>query len=189
MKSQQTKRRGRKPGDGILKELNPQGSALDNISKLIFGRYGDDPIAKMVRQLWGIYAENEDLAKCAADPVKARIAAAKRGQTNGKEAVSYLQSLKQSHDRLLEKKQTNFELAARWALTRRDAGWFRKVADAIEKQQTSQACYPLHAALMMIGQLDHTVSTLNGRRVRCYSANPPLNPKARYTIDEICNFL
>src|SRR5262245_845900 len=38
MKRQRMGRRGRKPGDGVLKEIEPQGSALTNAMKLAFGR-------------------------------------------------------------------------------------------------------------------------------------------------------
>ncbi len=47
--AQKIGRRGRKSGDGVLKEIDPHGSALDVGLKLAYGRSAGDPIAEMVR--------------------------------------------------------------------------------------------------------------------------------------------
>lgn len=178
------KRRGRKPGDGILKEMKPQGSALDNWLKLIWGRYADDPMAQMVLEWWAISEQNEDLAKRAAKLGKTRIAEENFGQGD-EEADSYIRA-KGVNDRRFEDKRIEFELAARMALTQRDDGWFRKMADIIEKLKDFQTPHPLHAKLMMLGQPDCTV---NEQGLQHYSGNAPLSQKARFTIDDLYTIL
>ena len=68
--------RGRKKGDGVLKEIDPQGSALTTAEKLAFGRTADDPIAKMVRTWWSISRTCKQLAE-QRDKILQRLAGAR----------------------------------------------------------------------------------------------------------------
>jgi hypothetical protein len=180
----QAERRGRKMGDGILKEIIPQSAALGNLLKLAYGRYANDPIAEMVLEWWAICEQAEDLAILEDALGKDRIKAAQSeaeasGRSSDHDAFKYLLD-KGMLDRRYEDKRLDFELAARLNLTNRNAEWFRRVADVIEKVSTEADCYPLHAALMRLGELDHTV---NKQGLRCYSAGAPLSAKLHYTID------
>jgi hypothetical protein len=69
------KRRGRKTG-GVLKEIDLRSSALDNVTKLAFGRTANDPVAEMVRTWRTIHRKCEDLAEREQKLGEERIAAA-----------------------------------------------------------------------------------------------------------------
>ncbi|MCX6923421.1 MAG: hypothetical protein NT154_09475, partial [Verrucomicrobia bacterium] len=182
-------RRGRKTGDGILNEINPKNAAIDNLKKLAYGRYGNDPVAEMVLEWWAICEEAkalEDRRKVLGRRIKAVEAGHKAtGRIRDQAAFDYLRD-KGQLDRRHEDKRIELELAARFNLTKRNADWFRKVADVIEKLSTEADCYRLHTALMRLAELDHTV---NRQGQRCYSAKAPLSAKPRYTIDRLATTL
>ncbi len=121
-----TGRRGRKPGDGVLKQIDP----LDHEAtarKLFCGKTADDPIANMVR--WGQYLA-ERIEKCAAQ---------------GDQRLRW----KEHCEKLLRKHNEKFAAETLAALAADNADWFRKVASAMERVKaiTQKRPYPLHEAL------------------------------------------
>lgn len=79
-------------------------------------------------------------------------------------------------------------LAVRANMELGKAEWFRKVAAAIEAEVTSDGrdVYPLHAAILSLGQLEYTTSE---QGLRCYHLGAPLDPTPRYTISKVCQVL
>jgi hypothetical protein len=68
------------------------------------------------------------------------------------------------------------------------AKWFRSVAEAIEAEVTAdgQPVYPLHDAVMKLGQLR---CTTNKNDQRVYAVGCPLDATPRHTIASVCRIL
>jgi hypothetical protein len=106
------KRRGRKKGGDVLKEINPQGSAAEHALKFAYGRHADDAFSELVRVWRRIHRANEDLARRATRLGHARIGAAEAGHGNDKEALRYWQDKRQVQ-RWLDDQLSNLTIAVR----------------------------------------------------------------------------
>lgn len=199
MKAPRIKRRGRKTDDGILKEIDPRGSALDSAMKFAYGRRADDHFSEMVRTWRAIHRACEDLARRETMIGEGRIAAAQLVEASKEEIGSGkmdkdVEAIRYHEDKRRVTSWFNVEMSrltlqVRVNMQLGKAGWFRKVAEAIEAEVTidGQDTYPLHAAVLrLFGQLRYTT---NKDGVRCYSTGAPLDAIPRYTIGQACKIL
>jgi len=60
-KTHRTERRGRKPGDGVLKNIDPKSSLLEKQVLLTYGRTAGNRLAERVR--WFRFRHGRDMAK------------------------------------------------------------------------------------------------------------------------------
>ena len=119
-KTHRTERRGRKPGDGVLKNIDPKSSPLEKQILLTYGRTAGNQLAERVR--W--FRHWRDMAK----------------DSRNHEFVD-----KRTPD-LLERFQQQM-VNALWDFK---PDWFQAMADAIRAEKTSQDTYPLQKALLEI---------------------------------------
>lgn len=114
-----TGRRGRKPGGGVLKEIDPHGNYGGNLVKLVLGATAFNPLADLVRE--GRYL------------AKNRNAFVEQGEW----------------DRRWEDFRNRVGLAAATALLSDNKDWFSAVAAIIkaEKKRDDQSLYPRQEAL------------------------------------------
>jgi len=157
-----TGRRGRKPGDGVLKEIDPH-DRVGTARKLFCGRTADDPIANMVRWGWMLEMRLAEFAE--------------QGKHPPAEDAEYAANLLRRHvqhcEKLLREHNEKFAREAVTALAAGKADWFRQVAKAIEtvEETKGQRLYPLHEALFFLAGQHGVNKTL------------PL------TIAQVCNLL
>jgi len=119
-KSHKPERRGRKPGDGVLKNIDLQSTPLEKQVQLTYGRTTGNQLAEHVRWFRHSPALMNDQKK--------------------PEFVD-----KRTRD-LLER----FQHQMADALFDFKPDWFQAMADAITAEKTSQDTYPLHKALLEI---------------------------------------
>ena len=119
-KTHRTERRGRKPGDGVLKNIDPKSSPLEKQILLTYGRTAGNALAERVR--W--FRHWRDMAK----------------DSRNREFVD-----QRTRD-LLER----FQQQMVNALLDFKPDWFQAIADAIKAEKTSQDTYPLQKALLEI---------------------------------------
>lgn len=164
-------RRGRKPGDGVLKELNPEMGLLEKGLRLFYGRRFADEIAMMVQEWRDIGRWKAELERRAKAVGQERIKAAEPGNVvegevirgrvfsrssgpkfvNGKDAEASLYW----DDRLAVESQAA-ALSSRLlpmvteALTTGGSAWFKKVAGAIDLEAAAngKAVFDLHLAVL-----------------------------------------
>lgn len=136
-----TGRRGRKPGDGVLKEIDPH-DRVGTARKLFCGRTADDPIANMVRWGWMLEMRLAEFAE--------------QGKHPPAEDAEYAANLLRRHvqhcEKLLREHNEKFAREAVTALAAGKADWFRQVAKAIEtvEETKGQRLYPLHEGLFFL---------------------------------------
>lgn len=167
--------------------------------KFACGRTANDHFAEMVRTWRAMHRACEDLAKRETKLGEERIAAAesvaasdedlRSGKTDKDvEAIRYRED-KRIVTAWLKDEMSGLTLQVRMNMQLGNAGWFRKVAEAIEAEVTAdgQDTYPLRAAvLLLFGQLRYTT---NQNGVGCYSTGAPLDETPRYTIGQVCKIL
>lgn len=192
---QPIKRRGRKPGDGILKELDdPKMTALEKHLKLIYGRSAGDPVARTVRTSRNIRKVNDALCKWKAK-IWQRYELLAPNVDIGPIAKEWLDwkkawnEFETQYDGKMEKLNQAFIAA----LYRDDADWFRKMAKAIEvevqAEKNGHASYPLHAALLALVDEEtiHRTAILNHEPI--IFGGKPMKEKPRWTISEISRLM
>jgi hypothetical protein len=125
-----TGRRGRKPGDGVLKRLDPLDREA-TARKLFCGNTADDPISNMVRFYRMLVWRNAQTA-AQGEKLSARV--------------------KEHSGKLLREQNEKFAREAVTALAAGNAVWFRKLARAIENVKAVEhtRLYPLHEALFFL---------------------------------------
>jgi hypothetical protein len=114
------KRRGRKPGDGILKTLDRDSTLLEKQVRLTYGRTAGNRLAERVR--W--FHHLPDMMK---DPKKPDFVDKETGE-----------NLNRFHEQMVK------------ALLDFKPDWFQAMADAIKAEIAAQDAYPLHMALLEI---------------------------------------
>jgi hypothetical protein len=119
-KIQRPKRRGRKPGDGVLKNIDPKSSLLEKAMMLAYGRTYGDRHSSWVRWFRHLPSMLQDSTR--------------------PEFVD-----KRTSDILARFQQQMVN-----ALFDFKPDWFEKMADAIKTEIAGQDAYPLHAALLSI---------------------------------------
>lgn len=168
---QKTKQRGRKPGDGILKELTPQDSYLEKAFKLAHGRTAGNSEAELVRTWRGI-------RQILSSPVNRK---------DKKTINSWVRSEYKKLAQMVIK-----------SLMSDKSGWFRKMANAIDAEvaQGDRNTHSLHAAILALAQVpydDGVVCGVDGAgtetAARVYYTNLPLETTPRHTIGEVCEIL
>lgn len=123
-KASTTGRRGRKPGDGVLKGFDPHGNYVGNLAKLVLGKSAFNRLADLV-------IEGRYLAKKRAELVEQR-----------------------DWERRWEDFRNRVGLAAATALLSDNEDWFSSVAKILkyEKKMDGQSLYPLHEALWRLDE-------------------------------------
>jgi len=213
-KKQRAKRRGRKPGDGVLQYIDPQSSGLEKAIKLAYGRTHGDRISEMVRWCRFVRSMDRDLierekalgTKLIEDAKifvnfnqlsEDELASGRKFKVIGTpphskrismDAIRYLKKKREVESRTRDIFE-GFRQQMINALLDFKPEWFQKMADAIktEKAASGQDAYPLHAALLSIA---------GAPRIRrtdlIYPENStgvPVNLKPIYTIGEVCGIL
>jgi len=158
-KSHRTERRGRKPGDGVLKNIDPKSSPLEKQILLTYGRTAGNRLAERVR--WFRFRHGRDMAK----------------DSRNREFVD-----KRTRD-LLERFQQQM-VNALWDFK---PDWFQAMADAIRAEKTSQDTYPLQKALLEIHGAPKINRADLIYPENATGKAAPLKP--RYTIAELCAIL
>jgi len=120
MKTQRTKRRGRKPGDGVLKNIDPKSSVLEKAMLLTYGRTYGDRLSTWVRWFRHVPSMLQDST---------------RSEFVDKRTSDILARFQQQM------------VNALWDFK---PDWFEKMAAAIKTEIAGQDAYPLHAALLAI---------------------------------------
>lgn len=179
-KIQRVRRRGRKAGDGVLKEIESQTSLLEKASKLRYGRHSCPPVERVVQTWRRILRANPDLKKILAEE---RIGDAKSGREN--KCVEAIQSCEKQWLKVPWLHDESQWLLRRVmaAIATDDADWFRKMAKVIEVG-AGQSAYPLHEAVLDLVIFPTTV--VNGRIVIYHL---PENQTPRYNIEQVCSLL
>ena len=144
--------RGRKPGDGVLKQIDPRDRNA-TARKLFLGDTADDPIANIVR--WGRM-------------LKMRLAElAEQGKhlpaKDAEYAAKLLTRHKEHFEKLLREHNEKFAREACAALAAGDADWFSKLAKTIGKVKATEGkrLYHLHEAVFFLaGQYGVNQETL-----------------------------
>lgn len=170
----------------MLKALNPAEPVIQNAGKLAYGLKADDPAAEKVRIWRQMELEVERLARRAAE-LGIKSDAEEGNQTDSK-AADYWQQ-KRSLDAWLKDERNRLKNAADFALRLHNAGWFRRIADAIDEEWTAdrQDKYPFHTAIMVnLGRLKAEAVGDNQRTISQAYTNAPLDDTPRYTISEAC---
>jgi hypothetical protein len=119
-KSHKPERRGRKPGDGILKTIDRNGSPLEKQIRLTYGRTADNRLAERVRWFRNIRA-------MMSDPKKPEVVDKRTRDL-----------IERFHQQMVN---------ALWDFK---GDWFQAMADAITAEIAAQDAYPMHKALLEI---------------------------------------
>jgi hypothetical protein len=171
MKKISAGQRGRKPGDGILKELDPQMSFMEKSLKLTHGRTHGNPYSDLVRR-W------LTLREVFGRPID------RLDKKSTREWARF------EYKRLAE--------TAMDALLTENAEWFQKMADAIEveKARRGAATHPLHSAILELAPVPYLKGTVSGAeayrangKAEIYFTGLPIDPTPRLTIGEVCTVL
>jgi hypothetical protein len=142
MKKQPKKQRGRKPGDGILKELDASQGPWDTAYRLAFGRHDDwfGNMARLARHMPKIIERLDHWGKKLAGKPSAK----------NYEAFQRYLADKEQLQRTADSFGSQFRGRAADALRRGDSRWFKKMADAIDGAAVTANTYKLHSAIWKI---------------------------------------
>jgi hypothetical protein len=191
-------RRGRKPGDGILKKIDASASALEKAVMMAHGHTANNFFGDAVRFARTLPSMIQDLKERRRRIGEERVLAAKYPiipdgapdsalEGMDSEAVRYWRDARRTEKWINDtREQLVPEMLE--ALLYSDAGWFKEMAAAIEVEAEAdgQDQYPLHNTLLKLHGAPkiHRATILKPGGI--LNGGVPMDTTPRFTIGQLC---